>query len=150
MKLLEPIDDSTIHRHSSIDQYKDHFLCVIRGGRAIPISFDIIDYIKCCNGRKRTVVSHQAILGWGTDLGYHFPVAAKKYFSDLYVLSDHYGTETVKGDPFFGAETYERFFNERVFVNSDTNSLGVRNLGQLKIGLDYVIADKTIPAVTDD
>ena len=150
MKLLEPIDDSTIHRHSSIDQYKDDFLCVVRGGRAIPISFDAMDYIECFEGRKRRIVSHPAIVGFGTDLGYNFPIGTKNYFSDLYVLADRVGTEVVRGDVFFGVDFYERFFDERVFVNSDTDSLGVRNIGTLKIGLDYVLADKTLTAVTDD
>lgn len=146
MKILEAVDGGEITRYSSIDQYKDNFLCVIRGGRAVPISFDVIDYIRCEKGGKHVPVSHRAILSDGRDIGYHFPVGYRKFISDLYVRPD-LKTKAIREAPdYYGIEFYEEYLNCSPIVTSDSGALGVRNVNTLRIGQSYILADETLPA----
>lgn len=141
MAMLSSKDDHKVHRKSSIDQY-NNTLHIVKGGVSIPISFDTLDYIYC-----NKTVSHRTILSEGGDIGYHFDVGKRVFFSDLYVISDFRGTETAQLPAFFGEGFYDRYFSKNVLAVDDRSSLGTRNVSERKVGLDYILADETITPV---
>lgn len=133
-----------VHRHSSIDQFKG-FLSVMKKGGWAPIVFDQLDGINC-----ETIISHPIIISWGDDLGYIFPEAHCSYASDKFVYFDKKGVRHRVLPECFGGggEMYEEFINANTFVNFDNDtSVGSHNTLRLRTGLDYVIADETLPAV---
>lgn len=138
--ILEPVMDSQVERKSSNYQYKG-FLSVLKRNSWVPISFDVLDYIDC-----NKVVSHKAIVTDKEFIGYHYPVKECKYYIDQYVVSDSQKTTLKALDEWFGAGFYEAFEDKRVIVNADNGSLGQRNELNLKVGLDYVTAKKTLKA----
>lgn len=141
ISMIASNDDHKVHRKSSIDQY-NNTLHIVKGGVSIPISFDTLDYIYC-----NKTVSHRTILSEGGDIGYHFEVGKRVFFSDLYVISDFRGTETAQLPAFFGEGFYDRYFSKNVLTVDDRSSLGTRNVSERKVGLDYILADETITPV---
>lgn len=133
-----------VHRHSSIDQFKG-FLSVMKKGGWAPIVFDQLDGINC-----ETIISHPIIISWGDDLGYVFPEAHCSYASDHFIYTDKAGVvKKILPECFGGGgEFYDKFVKSNSFLNfDDDTSLGVHNALRLRTGLDYVIADETLPAV---
>lgn len=141
MAMIASDDDHKVHRKSSIDQY-NNTLHIVKGGVSVPISFDTLDYIYC-----NKTVSHRTILSDGGDIGYHFEVGHRVFYSDLYVISDFRGTETAQLPAFFGEGFYDRYFSKNILTVSDQSSLGTRSSGNRKVGLDYILADETITPV---
>ena len=135
-------EDRQVERKSSIAQHRSTF-SVVKKGEWIPISFDVLDYIDCDTAR-----SHKAIV---TDdpntIGYNFPVAECKYYTDEYVFYNHRNKELRQLPHWFGEGFGEVFIDSLAFLNSDTNSLGVRNEYRLRTGLDYYLAKENLPAV---
>lgn len=113
----------------------------MKRGAWVPLSFDVIDYIDCDK-----ITTHEAIATDQEFIGYHYPVKECKYYIDQYLVSDSQKTVLKPLDEWFGAGFYEAFEDKQVISNSDTNSLGVRNQINLRVGLDYVQAKKTLKA----
>lgn len=145
--ILYPVDDAQVHRHSSIDQFRGFLSVMIKGGWA-PIVFDQLDGINC-----ETIKSHPVILSLGDDIGYVFPEAHCTYASDHFVYFDKEGVEQKLLPECFGegGEFYDAFIKSNSFVNFDGpdggSSVGVHETKTLRTGLDYVLADKTLPSV---
>lgn len=143
VKMLYPDEQPQVHRHSSIDQFSGVFSVYKQGGWA-PIVFDQLDGITC-----ETIRSHPVVISFSNDIGYVFPEAHCSYTSEKYLYFDKEGVEQRLLPAIFGGdgEFYEAYLNQNSFVNFDNDtSLGVRNKKRLRIGLDYVLADKTLPA----
>lgn len=138
--ILEPTTNTQVERKTSNYQHKN-FLSVMKRNSWVPISFDVLDYIDCDK-----IVSHKAIVTDREFIGYHFPVKECRYYIDQYVVSDDQDTVLEQLDEWFGAGFYEKFVDKDVIVNADNGSLGTRNEIDLKVGLDYVTAKKTLKA----
>lgn len=136
--LLEPDEKPEVFYHSSINQHKNK-LSVLRGGEIVPISFDAIDYIDCNH-----VETHVATLTDGDDIGFSFPVDEQVLYSDVYATYDTQGVRQEKLRTWFGEGVYDKYFEERSFLNADNGSLGVKNKETLRIGLNYALANKTL------
>lgn len=133
-----------VERKSSINQYGGFFSVKCQGGWT-PILFDQLDGINC-----QTVNSHPVVLSLtDDDIGYHYADAKCSYASEKFLYFDKYGVEQVPLPNCVGGsgEMYERFINEYSFINFDRNSLGLYNRKTLRVGLDYVQAKDTLPAV---
>ena len=133
-----------VHRHSSIDQFGGFLSVMVKGGWA-PIVFDQLDGITC-----ETIFSHPVAISFGGDVGYVFPEAHCTYASDKFIYFDKEGVEQRVLPECFGGggEFYDEFIKSNSFVNFDNgSSVGTHNQKQLRTGLDYVIADKNLPAV---
>lgn len=150
MEILYATNDAQVHRHSSLDQFKDGFLSAwVKNGWA-PIVFDQIDGIGECSGIK----SHPVAISFGDDLGYVFPEGKCTYFSDHFIVVDKNGIEQRVLPECFGGkgELYDTLVDKNSFINFDAangiaSSLGTHNKTTLRVGLSYVKADKTLPAV---
>lgn len=143
-EMLYPIEDSQVSRHSSIDQYRD-FLSVIYQGGYTPIVFDQLDGIDC-NG----AYSHPVVISFSDDIGYQYKDAECTYFSDNFVYFDKEGVEQKLLPECMGGkgEFYDVFVRSNIFVNfDDDTSIGTHNKIRLRVGTDYVLANKTLPAV---
>lgn len=139
-KLLEPDEKPEVFYHSSLSQHKNKF-SVYKHGEWIPISYDVLDYIACDH-----VESHKAIMTDGDDIGYEFDVNEMTYYSDVYLTYDTQGVREEKLQCWFGEGYYKKFYSERDFLNSDNGALGVTNKQTVRIGLNYALAEKTLPA----
>ena len=139
-RTLEPDEKPQVQYYSSISQHKNK-LHVLEHGELVPITFDAIDYIGC-----EHIESHIATLTDGDDIGFEFPVDEKTYCSSLYATYDASGTRIKKLPCWFGEGYYEEYFDERSFLNADNGSLGITNRETLRIGMDYALADKTLPS----
>lgn len=142
-KILYPIDDSQVHKYSSIDQFQD-FLSVWKKGGWAPIVFDQLDGITC-----ETVKTHPVVLSWGGDLGYVFPEAHCTYSSDKFITVDKQEVATEVLPACFGGqgELYEYWVDKRSFVNFDRSSLGLHNRQTYRTGLSYVRAEESLPPI---
>lgn len=146
-KMLYPDEKPQVHRHSSIDQYRD-FLSVMKKGGWAPIVFDQLDSITC-----GVIKKHPVIISFGDDLGFHFDDGECKYISDYFVTFDKVGVEQRLLPACMGGtgEMYEYFNQSRSFINFDGNvSLGSHNIKRLRVGKDYVLADRLLPPVEDE
>lgn len=141
---LNDADETNIHRHSSVNQY-GNFLAVQKGGVNIPLRFDKLDWINC-DGIK----THSVIISDGNDIGYHFPVGHYTYFTDDYLIMDRNEVVVKKLPKWYGEGWYEKALNEKVFTNFDGASLGERNRVDLRVGLDYILADETLDSADED
>lgn len=142
-EILYPDENPQVNRHSSIDQFGKYVSTWKQGGLA-PIVFDQIDGITC--GK---IKSHKMIITWDP-IGYAFPEGHCTYFSDKFVTVDKKGVEQVQLPECMGGtgEFFERWVDKKAFINFDNGtSLGVHNKKTLRVGLSYVTADKTLPAV---
>lgn len=142
MKILPAVDDDRAEYRSTISQFSGRPLTFYKGGQWVPLAFDSIDYVKC-----KCVVSHRAILSDPSDLGYYYPVTKSIYITDDYVYHDHKEIQTLPLPEWFGEGTYRKAVDEHALINSDDNSLGVRNVQKLSVGTGYAIAKKTLPPV---
>lgn len=144
MEILYPDEKEQVHRHSSIDQFKGFLSTMVKGGWA-PIVFDQLDGINC-----ETIISHPVVISFGGDVGYVFPEAHCTYASDKFVYFDKEGVEQRLLPECMGGggEMYDVYIKSNSFVNfSNDSSIGSHNVKRLRTGLDYVIADETLPAV---
>lgn len=142
--ILYPTNDAQVHRHSSIDQFKG-FLSTMKKGGWAPIVFDQLDGITC-----ETIKSHPVVISFGDDIGYVFPEAHCTYTSDKFVYFDKEGVEQRPLPSCFGEGGlfYDFYTKSYSFVNGDDDtSIGAHNKIKLRTGLDYVLADETLPAV---
>lgn len=144
MEILYATNDAQVHRHSSLDQFKDGFLSAwVKNGWA-PIVFDQLDGIGECSGIK----SHPVAISFGDDLGYTFPEGKCTYFSDHFIVTDKQGVEQKVLPECFGEGFYETYIDKHSFTNfDDGSSLGIHQAKTLRVGLSYVKADETLPAV---
>ena len=141
--ILYPDEKEQVHRHSSIDQFRG-FLSVYKKGGWAPILFDQLDGINC-----EGVHTHPVVVSMSDDIGYVFPEAHCTYSSEKFVYFDREGVEQKLLPECFGGggEFYDAFIKSNDFVNFDGgHSLGVHNTKRLRTGLDYVLADETLPA----
>ena len=138
VEYLNDADETNIHRHSSINQYGG-FLSVQKGGVNIPLRFDSLDWINC-DGIK----THPIIISDGNDLGYNFPVGHYTYFTDTYLIMDRDKVVVKQLPEWYGKGWYEKSLRDKAFTNFDGHSLGERNRVDLRIGLDYILADNTL------
>lgn len=144
MEILYPDEKEQVHRHSSIDQFKGFLSTMVKGGWA-PIVFDQLDGINC-----ETIISHPVVISFGGDVGYVFPEAHCTYASDKFVYFDKEGVEQRLLPECMGGggEMYDVYIKSNSFVNfSNDSSIGSHNVKRTRTGLDYVIADETLPAV---
>lgn len=144
--LLPDESREQVHRYSSIDQFRGYLSTMVKGGWA-PIVFDQLDGITC-----DTIFSHPVIISFGGDgnVGYVFPEAHCKYASDKFIYFDKEGVEERVLPPCYGegGEFYMEYVRKNSFLNfDDDNSVGTHNEKYLRTGLDYVVADKNLPAV---
>lgn len=148
---LEPAENETrallladespeVKYHSSISQHKNKF-SVYRAGEWIPISYDVLDYIGCDH-----IESHPAIMTDGDDIGFMFDVNERNYYTDSYLVYDTQGVRMEKLQHWFGEGEYEKHYTELDFLNANNGSLGVTNRYNLRIGLNYALASKTLPS----
>lgn len=133
--------DNTVKRHSSADQFASSPLVVMRGGIPIPVTFDMVDYISCDR-----VVSHRAMLGDENNIGYNFPMLHTKKATDVYAVYDKAGVVIKQLPEWAGEGFYKEAQTGKSLLTADTNALGVHNVEHLRIGLDYVLAEKTLKA----
>ena len=145
MEILYPDEgNEQVHRHSSIDQFRGFLSTMVKGGWA-PIVFDQLDGITCDR-----VESHPVIISFGGDIGYVFPEAHCTYASDKFVYFDKEGVEQRVLPECFGGggEFYDTFIKSNTFIDFDVDaSVGVHNKTTLRTGLDYVLADESLPSV---
>lgn len=142
-EMLYPDETSQVKRHSSIDQYKG-FFSVIKQGGYTPIVFDQLDGINCDG-----IHTHPVVLSFTDDIGYHFSDAECVYISDKFVYFDKEGVEQRLLPECMGGkgEFYDVFVRSNIFVNfDDDTSIGTHDKIRLRVGTDYVLADKTLPA----
>lgn len=140
-EILLPDEHPTVHRHSSVDQYKG-FLAVMKKGGWSPILFDQLDGIHC-----QTVKHHPVIISFSNDVGYHFKDGECSYASDKFVYFDEQGVEQRLLPACMGGkgDFYELFVKSNTFINFDDNtSLGSHNVKRLRVGLDYVVSDEIL------
>lgn len=147
MEMLYAVNDSQVHRHSSLGQFKNNFLSGWVKNAWAPIVFDQIDSIGECGGIK----SHPVAISFGNDLGFVFPEGKCTYFSDHFIVVDKNGVEYKQLPVCQGGkgELYPTSTNAFAFINFDGNnsSLGIHQAKGLRVSLDYVIADDTLPAI---
>lgn len=138
---LPASNDQKVFRHSSTSQFRTT-LSVLKRGEWLPIVADRIDYIDCDK-----IVRHKAGISDKPDIGYTYPVAECKYFSDIYLLG-HNSEKTIEMmETWFGTGFYESFNDKDVLVNSDINSLGESNVAKLRVGMPYCRAEDTLEPV---
>jgi len=143
MKIIFPIEKSRTKALSSIDQYKRHIATYERGGWT-PIEFDYLDYIDCDK-----VVSHPVIIEFGDEIGYDFPIGECSFTTDNYLLFNRKESEMRPLPECLGDGFYEAFVDEDNIVNFDDSGLGTHNRYRLKIGQDYVLANKFLPPIEE-
>ncbi len=139
--ILYPVEDAQVRRYSSIDQFGQFVSAWKQGGWA-PIVFDQLDGITCDE-----IKTHPVIIEW-SGLGYVFPEGRCTYSSDHFIYVDKQGVEQKLLPECMGGkgEFYDYYVNKSSFVNFDNDaSLGVHNTKRLRVGLDYVIANETLP-----
>ena len=142
--ILLPDEHPTVHRHSSIDQYRG-FLSVMKKGGWSPIVFDQLDGIAC-----EDIKHHPVIISFGNDIGYHFKDAECSYASDKFVYFDKEGVEQRLVPECMGGkgEFYELFVKSNNFLNFDgDSSLGSHNVKRLRVGTDAILSDEILQGV---
>lgn len=143
-QILLPDEHPTVHRHSSIDQYRG-FLSVMKKGGWAPIVFDQLDGITC-----KTIKHHPIIISFGNDVGYHFKDAECSYASDKFVYFDKEGVEQKLLPECMGGkgEFYELYVKSNSFLNfDDDTSLGSHNVKRLRVGTDMILSDEILQGV---
>lgn len=143
-EILYPDESPQVKTHSSIDQFKD-YVHVVKQGGPVPIVFDQIDYIGECSG----VHSHPVVITFGEG-EYVYPEGRCTYVSDKFIYVDQEGVESRLLPECQGGkgEMYETFVRSNSFLNfDDDSSFGVHNRTTLRVGLDYVKADESLPPV---
>lgn len=142
-EILYADENPSVKRHSSLDQYKG-FLAVAKKGGWAPIVFDQLDGITC-----ETLHTHPVVISFGDDLGFHFPEAECTYLSEKFVHFDKKTVEQALLPECMGGtgEFYEYYVDANAFINfGDGTSVGTRDVVKLRVGLDYVKSDETLPS----
>lgn len=114
----------------------------MKKGEWLPISYDVLDYITC-----KKAASHKAIVTDGDDIAFDFDVSTCTFYTDQYVYHDKNKTEIRALPHWFGEGFYRAHIDSKAFINTDYESLGVRNRYDLRIGLSYALADETLKAI---
>lgn len=141
MDVLIHEDDRKIHAHSSIDQFSKFIATYERGGWT-PISFDYLDYIDCDKP-----VTHKVIIEFDDRLGYYFPIDECEFETDEYLLLDNQGVVLRELPECMGSGFYQAWENSESIINFDgCSALGTHNKYNLKIGVDYLLAEDFLPA----
>lgn len=152
LKWLEPDEKPEVFWHSSISQEK-HTFSVLKRGEWVPISFDSLDYITCenkegCCGKTKCnqlkAVTHCAILTDKPDLGYRYKVGECRYLSTILLTHDHVEEVERPLPVWMGKGTYTDYVDTNAFVNADNEALGLVNDTNLRVGLAYALAKKTL------
>lgn len=139
--ILYSNDGRQIERKSSLLQHKDK-LAIKRQGGYLPISYDVLETIGCDGA-----TSHRAILSLDPDdIGYTFPIATCTRTRASVLLSDKQGIELKELPLWYGSGLYEKFVDEQIIVKGDNRPLGESNAVKYKVGLDYYLAKKILPA----
>lgn len=137
-------DDSIqVKYHSSISQHRNKLSQVV-GGEYLPLSYDALDYIDCDH-----VESHREIVTDGDDIGFEFAVGDTCFTSDQYVIHNNEGETLEKLPEWFGTGYYRKKVKELDFINADNGSLGTHQVQHLRVGLNYALAENTLPADDD-
>lgn len=144
VEYLNDADETNVHRHSSINQYKG-FLSVKKGGVNVPLRFDSLDWINC-----EGIETHPVIVSGGDDIGFNYPIGHYTYFTDTYIIMDRNKVIAKKLPAWYGQGWYEKSMRDKVFTNFDDRSLGMRNRTELYIGLDYVKADEMLDSADEE
>lgn len=142
--MLYPEETEQVHRHSSIDQFKGFLSAYKKGGYA-PIVFDQLDGITC-----ETIATHPVVVSFGDDVGYVFPEAHCHYASDKFIYFDKEGVEQrlLPACMGGGGELYDEYIKSNSFITfDDGTSVGIHSEKTLRTGLDYCLADESLPAV---
>lgn len=148
MKILFPDEEKRVETKSSIDQYSKFIATYERGGWT-PIEFDFVDYIKCVGcegGDKYEVKTHPIIIEFDDKIGYNFPIGECSIVTDEYPVFDQDRVELLPIPEGMGDGFYEAYKGDSEIVNFDDAALGTRNRYRLKIGQDYYLATKILPA----
>ena len=141
-EMLYPSENPMVERKSSIGQFKN-FLAVMKKGGWAPIVFDQLDYIDCDE-----IETHPVAITFGND-SYIYPEGRCAYENDTWVTVDKQGVEERLLPECQGGqgEAYEVFVDSNSFINFDDSALGVHNTKTTRVGLSYVKAKETLPAV---
>lgn len=145
MKFLPAIDSAETKRYSSIYQHNNK-LAVFKNNTWKPIVFDSIDGITC----KYGVRTHPVVLALKDDIGYTFPVGKDVFFTDKYIYRDHNETVLKVLPKWYGEGYYKDYVERDSFTQADNGLLAERNKYKLRVGLDYVLADVTLPPAETD
>lgn len=137
---LESSDTNRLKRKSSISQHKG-MLSVLKHGEWCPLVADVIDSVKCGH-----ITSHKAGLTDQPVLGYTFPVGNCKYITDMFVTGDEDKTVLEQLPEWFGTGFYQKHKREKVFLNAGSESLGLHQEFNLRVGKDYVVARELLKA----
>lgn len=135
----------SVKRHSSIDQFKDYISAWKQGGLA-PVVFDQLDYIGDCSG----IHSHPVVITFG-DSNFVYPEGHCTYVSEKFIYVDKEGVEHRLLPECQGGlgEFYDTYIKSNSFINFDGDnggsSLGIHNEATLRVGLDYVKCDESLP-----
>ena len=141
IETLTPTEPRDVEYHSSFNQHNNK-LAVWVGGEWHPVKFKrILDM--SCDG----LVTEDVCLATQSDLGYEFPVKDCVYDETTYGLFTRIGVETAVLDPKFGEGFYQRYVDEKDFVNFANGALGTVAHHHLRHGLAYATAKETLPAV---
>lgn len=141
MKFLEAQDDAQVKYYSSISQNNGAIAVLIKGEWHY-IEFDDLLSVGCSG-----IKSERAVLVDNDYIGYNYDVRDERHYTDTYVYHDNNTTETRVLPHWFGEGMYKHTNEEFDFINADNGSLGVRNQYDLRVGLNYAKADKTLTAV---
>lgn len=140
--VLDPIDRNRLERKSSL-LHQSGLLGMWSGGQWVALVNNVITGVKC--GRVSHTPRRIALSPDYVD--YDFPVAECHYLSDLYLTGTHQGTETLPLPTWFGTGFYERQVDEDIILEANQEALGLHTDKHLHIGLDYVLAKKSLAPV---
>jgi len=141
MPILEPCDNPRVRYHSSISQHKNT-LSVMKKGEWCPIAFDALDWADCGE-----LGSHTAILALSDDIGYEFQVGDTFVHTEKFLYADKDGLVLKVLPAYYGEGYYYAAQDGHTFVNADNGALGEFNKYHLRVGENYAISDKILPAV---
>lgn len=140
MDFLESADRRDVKIKSSISQAKNSKFSATNGvGGFLPIVSDHLDYISCDK-----VKSHRIKISLSDELDYEYPVAKATYYTDQYIYMDGTRTELRTLPHWFGEGIFSKYVDTYAYTNSDSESLGTRNVQNVEIGLSYVEAQDTL------
>lgn len=138
---IHPISNDAVERKSSIFQH-NNLLAVMQRGEWCPLVFDIIDGVEC-----RQMKSHKVVLRLRPGLNYTFPVGTCRYAKNTYYTTQKDKIETRVLPSYYGAGFYQAHERKNMFTNIGDQAFGVRQEKILRVGKDYVQAQKTLKAV---
>lgn len=141
IRSIQSIEDDKLSRKSSIYQHSN-LLSVMKRGEWCPIVFDKLDGVEC--GK---IKSHKVALKIRPGIDYTFPVGTCEYAKDTYYLTQKDEIEVKKLSAFYGDGFYETHERKNMITNIGKGSLGLHQEKVLRVGKDYVVANKILKAV---